>query len=104
LSLIAFSIEGDDVVDAAELREAGLISAAKSLVAGRKDVSLHKVESELVRVQGEIDDLLAKVETAPRHGFKLSEVEISLGLSAGGSIGIVTAGVEAGVTLHFARE
>jgi hypothetical protein len=103
LSLLVLSTESEQVVDATEIREAGPITAIKSLFVGRKDVPLEKIDAELTRVQGEIDNILAKVEKDSRQGFKLSEVEISLGLSAGGSIGVVTAGIEAGITLHFAK-
>ncbi len=103
LSLIALSTDGRQVVDATEIREAGAIDAIKSLFVGRKEVSLEKIDAELTRVQGEIDSVLAKVETESRHGFSLSEVEISLGISAEGSIGVVTAGIEAGITFHFVK-
>lgn len=103
LSLIALSTESEPVVDATEIREAGPITAIKSLFVGRKDVPLEKIDDELTRVQGEIDNVLAKVEKESRHGFSLSEVEISLGVSAEGSIGVVTAGIEAGITLHFVK-
>ncbi len=104
LSLIALSAEGEPVADAEEIREAGLIAAVKSLTAGRKDVPLEKIDAELTRVQGEIGAVLAKIDKDTRHGFSLSEVEISLGMSAGGSIGVVTAGIEAGITLHFVKD
>ena len=102
LSLIALSTEGEPVAGASEIREAGPISAMKSLFVGRKEVPLEKIDAELTRVQGQIDGVLAKVEKESRHGFALSEVEISLGISAEGSIGVVTAGIEAGITLRFA--
>lgn len=105
LSLIALSTEGESVVDATEIREAGgPIAAIKSLFVGRKDVPIEKIDAELTRVQGEIDGVLAKVEKKSRQGFSLSEVEISLGISAEGSIGVVTAGIEAGITLHFVKD
>src|SRR4051812_37809238 len=103
LSLIALSTEGEPIGDAAEIREAGPIAAVKSFFVGRKEVPLEKIEAELTRVQGEIDGVLAKVERQSRQGFSLSEVEISLGVSAEGSIGVVTAGIDAGITLHFVK-
>lgn len=99
LSLIT---PGDEEADD-EIREAGIGSALKGLFGRRKDVPLETIQSELVRVQGELDGVLEKFDTQAHHGFALSEVEISLGISAGGSIGVVTAGMTASLTLHFTK-
>ncbi len=103
LSLVTLSTESEQAVDETEIREAGPITALKSLFVGRKDVPLEKINNELDRVQGEIDNVLMKVQRESRQGFSLSEVEISLGISAEGSIGVVTAGIDAGITLHFVK-
>jgi hypothetical protein len=70
---------------------------------GRKEIALNKIHSELDRVQAELDDVLASIDTQPKHGFRLTEVEVSLGISGEGSIGVVSAGVEAGITLTFSK-
>jgi hypothetical protein len=104
LSIIAISVDGSDIEDEIEIRGAGQRwQAAGNLLVGRKDVSLEKIHSELDRVQGELDDVLSKIDSQPKHGFRLSEVAISLGISAEGSIGVVSAGVQAGITLTFSK-
>ena len=104
LSIIVISTDGSNVEDGAEIREAGGWQAVRSVFVGRKEVSLDKIHGELVRVQKELDDLLSKIDSQPKYGFQLSEVTISLGISAEGSIGVVSAGVEAGITLTFSNE
>ena len=98
-SLSIIAISGDE----SEIREAGAWGAVKSLFVGQKEIGLDKVHRELDRVQAELDDVLSKIDTEPKHGFRLTEVEISLGISAEGTIGVVSAGVEAGITLTFAK-
>lgn len=100
LSLIV--LEGDSDAQA-EIREAGIKEALKGLFVGKKDVPLEKVEAELERVQTELDELLSKINKDERHGFRLSEVEFSLSISAEGSIGVVTAGAEVGISLTFSK-
>jgi hypothetical protein len=100
-SIVAISADGSDIADAAEVREAGGWDSVKGFFVGRKEVPLEKIHGELDRVQAELDDVLSKIDTQPKQGFHLSEVAISLGISAEGSIGVVSAGVEAGITLTF---
>ena len=69
----------------------------------RKDVDLSAVRDDLDRVQGQIDDLLAKLKTKDSDRFRLAQVEVSLAVSAEGSIGVATAGVQAGIALTFSR-
>jgi hypothetical protein len=69
----------------------------------RKEVDLDPVKADLDRVQGQIDTLLASVEAHDSERFRLSQVEVSLAISAEGSIGVATAGVQAGIALTFAR-
>ncbi len=87
----------------AGIREAGPIQAIKSLFVGKEDVPIQRIHTELARVQSEVDDVLSKIDQEVRHGFQLSEVEVSLGISASGTIGFVSAGVEAGISLTFSR-
>lgn len=104
LSIIAISEEGANIEDEIEIRGAGhRWQAAGNLLVGPQEVSLEKIHSELDRVQSELDDVLSKIDSQPKHGFQLSEVTISLGISAGGSIGVVSAGVQAGITLTFSK-
>jgi hypothetical protein len=69
----------------------------------RQEVKLADVRNDLVRMEGEIVDLLGDVGRRDPQGFRLSEVEVSLALSASGSIGIATGGIEAAIALTFSR-
>jgi hypothetical protein len=104
LSIIVTSDDPSDLDDETEVQEAGPIKALKRIFVGRKEVPLETINSELDRVQAELDDVLSKIDSKPKHGFRLTEVDISLGISAEGSIGVVSAGVEAGITLIFSKE
>lgn len=68
-----------------------------------KDVDLGAVKDGLDQVQTQVESLLQDVDQSTVAGFHLGSVQVSLGISAGGSIGVVTAGVEASMTLTFER-
>lgn len=68
-----------------------------------KEVDLDKLQDGLQRVQGQIDELLKSVKTSAVAGYRLSSIEVSLGISAEGSIGVATAGVQASMSLSFER-
>ena len=69
----------------------------------RKPLDLGEAQVQLDRVQSEVDDLLGKLATETKHGFRLSQVQVAVGVSAQGSIGVVTAGVQASLTLIYSR-
>ncbi len=69
----------------------------------RKPLDLGEAQVQLDRVQSEVDDLLGKLATQTKHGFRLSQVQVAVGVSAQGSIGVVTAGVQASLTLIYSR-
>lgn len=102
--MLSLVVVTDGSSDDSEIREASPWTAIKSLFVGKKEVPLERVQSELARVQAEVDGLLAMIDTSETHkGFRLAEVTVSLAISGEGSIGVVTAGVEAGISLTFAR-
>ena len=68
-----------------------------------KDVDLGPLKTGLEQAQGQIDALLQDMTDSTVAGFRLGSVEVSLAISAGGSIGVVTAGVEASMSLTFER-
>lgn len=68
-----------------------------------KALDLGETQEQLDRVQSEVDDLLGQLTAQPKHGFGLSEVQVSVGVSAQGGIGVVTAGVQASLTLIYSR-
>jgi hypothetical protein len=77
--------------------------AARLLWHRPKDVPLDTLKKSLERTQAEIDELLAGVRQSTVAGYRLSSIEVSLAISAEGSIGVATAGVEASIALSFDR-
>ncbi|MGH9022069.1 MAG: Pepco domain-containing protein [Acidimicrobiia bacterium] len=71
------------------------------VVARHQVVDLGVVKENLERVQSEIETLLERLDTDYRAGFALKQVELSLSVSAEGSIGIVTPGPDAAITLVY---
>jgi hypothetical protein len=69
----------------------------------RQPADLTKLRNDLDRVQGEVDALLKDQTDSKVGNLRLNEVQVSLGISAEGSIGVVTAGVTASITLVYAR-
>lgn len=66
-----------------------------------KQVKLSALRDRMAEVQGDVDQLLAKMK--PSTGdYRLSEVQVSLAISGSGSIGVATVGAEASITLTFA--
>jgi hypothetical protein len=68
-----------------------------------KDVQLpvDKIKKEMERVEQEVDALLASLKTATQTGYQLKEVQVLVGISGQGSIGVVSAGVQASLTLVY---
>lgn len=86
-----------------QVQEEGL--SLKPLVrrAAPQSVNLAKLRGDLERIQGEVDALLKNQIGSSVGGMRLNEIQVSLGISAEGSIGVVTAGVTASITLVYAR-
>jgi hypothetical protein len=81
----------------------GAVSWVRRPLLNDKRLDLQAVQVELDRVQGEVDGLIARLDSNQRHGFHLSEVQVSIGITAEGRIAVVTAGVEASLTLVYSR-
>lgn len=69
-----------------------------------KKVDLDELQKALEKAQDEVAALLGALKHPSVGGFHLSSVDVELSVSAEGSIGIVTAGAEASITLSFERE
>ncbi len=88
-----------------EVREhLGVPQWVRRRVIKRQEVDLDQIRSELEDVQDQVDSLLAQLGAKPRQGFELSQVQVSVGISAQGSIAVVTAGVQASLTLVYTRD
>jgi hypothetical protein len=68
-----------------------------------KKIALDKVQREMTRFQQDMDGLLASVKTRTAGGYELTQVQVMVGVSAQGSIAVVTAGVQASLTLVYSR-
>jgi len=83
------------------VREEGAITWVRTKVLRHKQLDIGAVEQQLDRVQGEVDGLLERLSTPPKAGFRLSQVQVSVGMSAQGTIAVVTAGIQASLTLVY---
>jgi hypothetical protein len=88
-----------------EVREAAPEWVEK-IFARSKEVSLDRVQKELQEVRAQVGALLS-VFGQPGDadaGFALAEIEVSLALSAQGSIGVATTGMEAVISLTYTSQ
>jgi hypothetical protein len=77
----------------------------RKIVTRRKSVDLSKLHGELGEVQNQVDKILQQLtspQTQPGK-MRLNSLQVSVGISAGGSIGVVTAGMQASLTLVYER-
>ncbi len=86
-----------------EVQEQGPVGAVWRWIIKDKKVPLAKVKTQMKRVEGEIDGLLASLKASTVSGYQLQEVQVSVGISAGGTLGVVTAGVSATLTLVYSH-
>jgi hypothetical protein len=102
-------VEDQVVIADSESKEEDFKEQAKTGILERlhlrrtKEVDLNRLREGLERVQAQVDQLLGGVNKSSVAGFRLSSVEVSLAISAEGSIGVATAGVEASMSLSFDR-
>jgi hypothetical protein len=95
---------GEDQPKPEDFEEQAVPAVVRRLFSHKsKDVDLGPLKTGLDQVQGQIDALLEDINHSTVAGFRLNSVEVSLGISAGGSIGVVTAGVAASMSLTFER-
>ncbi len=66
-----------------------------------EEIPTGKLEDGLDKVQEQVGDLLGRVKASTVAGFRLSSVEVGLAISAEGSVGFATAGVQASISLSF---
>lgn len=109
LTLIIPTYDDDGQVDDAlpahdEFEEHVRIGGLGRRVLGRADkIDLGKVRGELEDVQGQVDQLLAGIYDRTVGSMHLAQVQVSLTVTAEGSIGIATAGVQASIALVYER-
>jgi hypothetical protein len=66
-----------------------------------QEVPMATLKVNLERAYGEVAELLEVTKTSALAGYRLASVDISLAVSAEGSIGVATAGVQASMTFSF---
>lgn len=71
--------------------------------AKEQEIDLTKAKGEIRRVEDEIDELLGTLAADRKGGFRLSEVQVAVGVSVQGSFAVVTAGLQASLTLVYSR-
>ena len=67
------------------------------------EIPLRRVKNEITRVEQEVDAWLAGLKPTTSTGFDLTQVQVLVGMSAQGSIAVVTAGLQASLTLVYTR-
>lgn len=77
----------------------------RRIVPKRESVGLEKLRGELNDVQNQVDKILQTVNRpdAKPGQMRLTSLQVCLGITAGGSIGVVTAGMQASLTLVYER-
>jgi hypothetical protein len=68
-----------------------------------QDIPIDKIKTELARVDDEVDSVIEAVRTKAAAGFQLKEVQVGVVISAQGSIGVATAGIQASLTLVYSQ-
>ena len=76
----------------------------RHLFFGEKKVSSEKLMESWEGTKKVIAAILVDVQADKPGGITLDEVEVSLAISGKGSIGLVTAGAEAGIKLKFKKK
>lgn len=84
-----------------EFREEGLFGWVRKKVLKAEDISITAAEAELARIDAEVNTLLTSMSAASIGGFQLKEVQVGIIISGQGNFGIVTAGLQASLTLVY---
>jgi hypothetical protein len=66
-----------------------------------RSIDLDKLKSNLDQTLADVGNLLSDIRQKMVQGWQLEEVTVHLAISGEGSIGIVTASVEAGIDVTF---
>jgi hypothetical protein len=77
----------------------------RRIVPKQESVELSKLSGQLEDVQKQVDKILQSVaspDVSPGK-MRLSSLEVSVGITASGGIGVVTAGMQASLTLVYER-
>ena len=67
-------------------------------------IDLDKLRSEINKCLAQMKEVFADLKRPSIDGWKVEQVNVGLAISAEGSVGFATAGVEASVEIRFAPE
>ncbi|MGX5668885.1 hypothetical protein G6N76_08975 [Rhizobium daejeonense] len=82
--------------------EQSMLGGARRLF-GVEPREMQQLDKRLDEIIGELQKVIGRIEKSPVGQMELRSVEVGLAISAEGSIGIATAGVETNITLSFER-
>ncbi len=82
--------------------EQSLLEGAKRLI-GFVPKEVEQLDEKLNKIIAQLRKVLGEIEKSSVGSMQLKSVEVGLAVSAEGSIGIATAGVETSITLSFER-
>ena len=81
----------------------GLASALRGYFGKAEKVTEDRVTGTWEATLAALKKMLKDTEETEQTGLRISEMEVSLGISGEGTIGIATVGAEASIKLKFAR-
>ena len=95
--------ETASTADVDEYQERGLLGWVRSKVLRTEDIPIAAAQEQLARIDSEVNTLLTSTTPSTVGGFHLKEVQVGVIISAQGSIGIATAGIQASLTLVYGK-
>lgn len=108
LLIVAEEVETVEVAEPEPLEEGeavehGRVSEFFVRRVRKTSADLGAVQEQLADVEAKVGEILAQRKDAAVGGMRLKGVEVALGVSAEGHLGLVTAGVEVSLTLVYER-
>jgi hypothetical protein len=96
------------VVDEEEDRAGGQVHSLRTLFAGKltrvTEIDPGKLRADIDKCLGQMKEIFADLQRPAMQGWKVEHINVGLTISAEGSVGVATAGVEASIEIGFAPE
>jgi hypothetical protein len=97
------ALPSDDEVEGDEFQPQSVAGFMRRLMGKAEKVDLAEVRAQLEDVQKEVDQLLSGIYESTIGAMHLAQVQVSLTVTAEGSIGIATVGAQASIALVYER-
>jgi hypothetical protein len=97
------TIEVTEPAEEGEVVEEGRVKEFFVRRVRKTSADIGAVNDQLADVEAKVGEILAQRTDAEVGGMRLKGVEVALGVSAEGHLGLVTAGVEVSLTLVYER-